>query len=101
MVVCHFEATVLEKAHQRILLSHAVAECRAQQAALVFHPFVGILGEREESDDVRPEMTIAQRLALIGIVIPPASLELEHTHDARKPLARDRCLCRESGITET
>src|SRR5215468_12791567 len=98
MVVRHFETTILEKAHQRIFLSHAVAERRAQQATLVLHALVGILGELEERDDVWAEMAIAQRLALVGAAILPASFELEHAHDAGEGLARNRVLHRDSGF---
>src|SRR3954470_4837736 len=98
MVVRHFETTIFEKAHQRILLSHAVAERRAQQATLVLHALVGLLGEREERHHVRPEMAIAQRLALVGTAILPAPFELEHALDAGEPLARDRVLRRDSGF---
>src|SRR3954469_16492606 len=100
MVVRHFETTVLKKAYQRILLSSAVAERRTQQAALMLHPFVGLLGEFKEGDDVRPEMAVAQRLALVRTAILPASFELEHAHDAGEPLARDRVLSRDSGFPE-
>src|SRR5678816_2294047 len=100
MVVRHFETTVLEKAHERILLAHAVAERRAQKATLVLHPLVGILGEREERGDVGPEMAITQCLALVGTVILPGPFELEHAHDAGETLARDRVLRRDSGFPQ-
>src|SRR5690349_14955035 len=100
MVVRHFKPTIIEEAHERILLSHAVAECRAQQATLVFHLLVGRLSELEVRDDVRPEMAIAQRLALVGTALLPEPIELEHAHDAGETLARDRVLRRDRGFPQ-
>src|SRR5215468_1155949 len=98
MVVRHFETTILKKTHQRILLAHAVAERRAQQATLMLHSLVCLLGELEERDDMRPEMAIAQRLALVGAERLPASFELEHAHDAGETLACDWVLRRDGGF---
>src|SRR5262245_46607938 len=98
MVVRHLETTILEEAHERVLLAYAVSERRAQQATLVLHALVCLLGEREERDDVRPEMAIAQRLALVGTAILPTPFELEHTHDPGEALARDWVLRRDSGF---
>ena len=51
MVVGHLETIVVEEARQCILLAHAVAEHRAQQATLVLHPLICRFGELEERDD--------------------------------------------------
>src|SRR5215468_6094171 len=66
----------------------------------MLHSLVCLLGEPEERDDMRPEMAIAQRLALVGAERLPAPVELEHAHDAGESLARDRVLRRDGGFPQ-
>src|SRR5690606_10475710 len=49
VVVRHLESTIVEKAQQRVLLTHAVTERRAEQPALVPDVFVRGLDERKKS----------------------------------------------------
>jgi hypothetical protein len=98
-VVGHLEPAVVEKTHQRVLLANAVTERGAQHAALMLHALVLLLDELKERLDVRPEVTIAQRLALVVRTILPDPLELEHAHDACERLARDDVLGREIETT--
>jgi hypothetical protein len=89
MVVSQLESTVVEESGQRTVLTNGVAECGAQQAALIFDALVFGVDEREEPVDMRTEVELAERFDLGMGLLLPGPIELEDAYDPREDFARD------------
>src|SRR5690606_35874179 len=98
-VVVEQQSSVVEEAHERVLLPVRVAERAAERATR--NVAVAVLGRDplEERLGVRPQMDIAEALDLGGRLVPPRRVELEDSSDAREPFARERIFVR-GGLPE-
>jgi hypothetical protein len=99
-VVVYAQPTVVEEAHEGVLLANDVAESSSQEASLSAHALVLGLGPRKEGDDLGSAVLVAQSLDLVWRLVTPPRLALVQSADAVDGLASDGALGRNRRLPE-